>query len=183
MTTLKLRRPLPPSRRPGTLAAAIVAGVVVAAALPVILLNYGPFAGGDSSAEVASLSVSPVLGRTATTPGIQQLEERVKANPADFAAKLSLANAYLQAVRESGDPTLYARTDAVLADAAKLDPGNPELLATRGILALGRHQFARAYELGKAALAADPERARFYGVVADAQIELGMYDEAVANLQ
>ncbi len=184
MTTLKPSRSLRPSRGRGTLAAVIVAGVVVAAALPAILLNYGPFAGGDSDADAARLSApAAVLGRTATTPGIQQLEERVKANPQDFAAKISLANAYLQAVRESGDPTLYARTDAVLADAAKLDPGNPELLATQGILALGRHQFAKALELGKAALAADPERARYYGVVADAQIELGMYDEAVANLQ
>lgn len=183
MTTLKLRRSLPPSRRPGTLAAAIVAGVVVAAALPAILLNYGPFAGGDSDSTMATLSVPAVLGRSATTPGIQQLEERVKANPQDFGAKLNLANSYLQAVRETGDPTLYARTDAVLADAAKLDPGNPELLATQGILALGRHQFTKALDLGKQALAADPERARYYGVVADAQIELGMYDEAVANLQ
>ena len=184
MTTLKPPRSLRPSRSRGTLAAAIVAGVVVAASLPAILMNYGPFASGETKAGAAEqLSLPAAFGRASAAPGIQKLEEQVKANPADFAAKISLANAYLQAVRESGDPTLYARTDAVLADAQKLDPGNPELLATQGILALGRHEFARALELGRQALAADPERARYYGVVADAQVELGMYDDAVANLQ
>lgn len=181
MTTLPANRPSP-SRRPFFLAAAIVAAVAIAAALPAILRNYGPFAGDDASP--TSIAAPNLFGnRSQASPDIQKLEQAVKDRPQDLTAHLGLASAYLQAVRESGDPSLYAKADAVLAKAEKLDPKSADVLATMGILALGRHDFARALTLGKQAVATDPERARFYGVVADAQIELGQYEAAVVSLQ
>src|SRR3712207_8168994 len=50
----------------------------------------------------------------------------------------SLANAYLQKVRETGDPSLYAKAEDLLDRAEKIEAHNPELFATRGILALAR---------------------------------------------
>jgi tetratricopeptide (TPR) repeat protein len=57
------------------------------------------------------------------------------------------------------------------------------LFASRGTLALARHDFAAALGYGTRALASDPQSARYHGIVGDAQIELGMYDEAIRSYQ
>jgi tetratricopeptide (TPR) repeat protein len=120
---------------------------------------------------------------TSTDNLIGSLQQQIRENPKDFDAHVELAGAYLQKVRETGDPTLYTRTEDLLDRARKLQPQSPELFATRGTLALARHDFAAALGYGTRALASDPESARYHGIVGDAQIELGMYDEAINSYQ
>src|SRR5215203_1308802 len=120
---------------------------------------------------------------TSTDTRISSLQEKIRENPKDFESHITLANAYLQKVRETGDPSLYTKTEDLLDQAQKLDGHSPELFATRGTLALARHDFQAALEYGKRALALDPESARYHGIVGDAQIELGMYDEAIHSYQ
>ena len=114
---------------------------------------------------------------------IGSLQEKIRKNPKDFDSHIRLANAYLQKVRETGDPTLYTKTEDLLDEARKLKDESPELFAARGTLALARHDFAAALTHGTRALALDPENATYYGIVGDAQIELGMYDEAINSYQ
>ncbi len=52
-----------------------------------------------------------------------------------------------------------------------------------GELALARHAFATALALGERARDLNPHRAAAFGVIADAQIELGRYAEAAETLQ
>jgi tetratricopeptide (TPR) repeat protein len=120
---------------------------------------------------------------TSTDTLIGSLQEKVRENPKDFDSHINLANAYLQKVRETGDPTLYTKTEDLLGEAQKLDDHSPELFATRGRLALARHDFAAALQNGTRALALDPESASYHGIVGDAQIELGMYDDAINSYQ
>ena len=120
---------------------------------------------------------------TSTDSLVGSLQRQIRANPKDFDAHIKLAGAYLQKVRETGDPTLYTKTEDLLDEAQKLQPHSPELFATRGTLALARHDFAAALEYGTQALASDPESARYHGIVGDAQIELGMYDDAIRSYQ
>src|SRR5215208_452501 len=114
---------------------------------------------------------------------ISSLQEKIREHPKDFDSHIRLANAYLQKVRETGDPTLYAKTEDLLDEARKLEDQSPELFAARGSLALARHDFAAALRHGTGALALDPENATDHGIVGDAQIELGMYDEAIHSYQ
>jgi tetratricopeptide (TPR) repeat protein len=114
---------------------------------------------------------------------ISALQQRIRDHPNELISYVSLAQAYLQKVRETGDPSLYTKTEALLNSASKIDGQDAELVATRGMLDLARHDFAGALTLGKQALSQNAAAARYYGVVADAQVELGMYDEAVQTLQ
>jgi tetratricopeptide (TPR) repeat protein len=120
---------------------------------------------------------------TSTDTLIGSLQERIRENPNDFDSHIGLANAYLQKVRETGDPTLYTKTEDLLDKASTLEGESPELFAARGSLALARHDFEAALGHGSRALALDPENARYHGIVGDAQIELGMYEEAIASYQ
>lgn len=124
--------------------------------------------------------------QTAGTPTdnlIGSLQQRIQENPKDFDSHVNLANAYLQKVRETGDPSLYTKAEDLLDEAQKLNGRSAELFASRGTLDLARHDFQAALGYGTQALALDPQSARYHGVVGDAQIELGMYEEAIQSYQ
>lgn len=91
--------------------------------------------------------------------------------------------AELQLARETSDPAHYARADAAFRRALELDPEHVEALIGKGTLALARHDFADALAIGERALALDPSVARVHGLIGDAQVELGRYDEALATVQ
>jgi tetratricopeptide (TPR) repeat protein len=120
---------------------------------------------------------------TSTDTLISSLQDKIRENPKDFDSHITLADAYLQRVRETGDPTLYTKTEDLLDKASKLEGQSAELFASRGTLALARHDFAAAFEQGTRALALDTGNARYHGIVGDAQIELGMYEEAIHSYQ
>jgi tetratricopeptide (TPR) repeat protein len=62
-------------------------------------------------------------------------------------------------------------------------PTDPELLIGLGAKALSRHDFAEALALGEQARALAPKRAAVYGVIGDAQVELGRYEDALDTIQ
>ena len=134
-------------------------------------------------ASTVELPSSLRVGRSSSTDNlVGELQKRLKADPKDFAANINLANAYLQQVRETGDPSLYTKAEELLDRAGEADAEHPELYASRATLALARHEFGQALELGEKALAKGGD-ARYYGIVGDAQIELGRYEEAVRSYQ
>src|ERR671920_259584 len=47
---------------------------------------------------------------TSTDTLIGSLQEKIRDNPKDFDSHINLPNAYLQKVREIGDPSLYTKT-------------------------------------------------------------------------
>ncbi len=160
-----------------------LAGLVAVLAACTILLILPHVIRGEEVAKEGSSAPQPQPAAASTDATIAGLQRRLKANPEDFASHINLANAYLQKVRENGDPSLYAKAEELLDRAERLEPRNPELFATRGTLALARHDFAGALELGEKAVALNPETARYHGIVGDAQIELGRYEEAVGSYQ
>jgi tetratricopeptide (TPR) repeat protein len=107
----------------------------------------------------------------------------VRREPDNADAGAVLGAAYLQKARESGDPTYYARAEAVLDAVLGQDPQHVEALIGKGTLALARHSFREALTIGERARAINPRVSRVYGVIADARIELGMYPEAVETIQ
>jgi tetratricopeptide (TPR) repeat protein len=114
---------------------------------------------------------------------ITKLQQRLTAKPDDWQAYSELGLAYLQKARETADPAYYQKAETSLQQTVLNDPGNYPALGGLGELALARHDFARALELGTQARNLNPNRSYAYGVIADAQIELGRYDEAVETLQ
>jgi tetratricopeptide (TPR) repeat protein len=159
-------------------------GLAVALAAFAAILASGLLHGDEPPVGKDAAPVASVAGTDSSTDRlIAGFQRRLKDDPEDFSSYINLANAYLQKVRETGDPSLYAKAEDLLDRAEKIEPQNPELFATRGILALARHDFARALEFGERALALNPESARYHGIVGDAQIELGRYEEAIASYQ
>jgi len=103
--------------------------------------------------------------------------------PHDPSLMAALASAYLLRVRETYDPTLYAKASALLDRADALAPRDADVAIASGSLALSRHDFAAALRWGLVAQAAAPDRPATYGVLTDAYVELGRYDDAVDAAQ
>jgi tetratricopeptide (TPR) repeat protein len=119
----------------------------------------------------------------ATEEAIARLQERISATPDDGEAYRDLGLAFLQRVRERGDPALYDLADEALGRARRLRPTDPLVLVGVGTLQLARHEFADALVTGQAALRVEPQLASAQGVEADALVELGRYNEAVEAVQ
>jgi tetratricopeptide (TPR) repeat protein len=160
----------------------LAAALALFAAVIVVALMTGSDERSREQQANLPFDFRPTAG-TSTDELIGTLQQKVRENPEDFEAHVILANAYLQEVRETGDPSLYTKAGDLLNRAGKIEPQNPELLAAQATLDLARHDFAAALVRGQQALALDPQNARFYGVVGDAQIELGMYDDAIDSYQ
>jgi tetratricopeptide (TPR) repeat protein len=95
----------------------------------------------------------------------------------------SLGDAYLQKVRESGDPSYYSRAERSFDAALRRDARNFDAVLGGGTLAGLRHDFREQLRLGLEAHRLRPGLVAAYPVIADAQIELGRYEAAERTLQ
>ena len=118
-----------------------------------------------------------------TAQRIEGLQAQVREAPSDPDGYSQLGLAYLQRVRETGDPTFYPRAQGSFEQALRLDPNDFTATSGLGSLALARHDFSGGLALGERAARINPDVARNYGVIADAQIELGRYGAAERTLQ
>lgn len=119
----------------------------------------------------------------ATDRLIDDLQTKLRTAPDDWQSYSQLGLVYLQKARETGDPSFYKKSEGVLEKSLSLQPDDYVSVSAMGALASARHQFRDALEWGERARAINPDRPYAYGVIADAQVELGLYEEAVQTMQ
>lgn len=114
---------------------------------------------------------------------ISTLNEQLSENPESSVVLTKLGAAYIQKARESNDPEFYSMAEDVLKRAIKNQEDNFLAIAELGSVYLSRHHFKEALELAQKAIELNPYSSYAYGVLVDAQVELGMYDQAIENVQ
>ncbi len=122
------------------------------------------------------------MGQT-TDQTMQALQTHLKAVPEDWDSYSQLGLAYLQKARETGDPSYYPKAEQAFQKVLGHNPEDYSSVAGMGGLALARHQFGAALDWGERAHQINDSRTYAFGVIADAQIELGRYPEAAQTLQ
>lgn len=143
----------------------------------------------DGSGTTARIDAADVAARESLPPTastderIEALQAQVRSAPSDPEGYGALGLTYLQKVRESGDPSFYPKAEGVFDAALTSSPDNFTATSGLGALALARHEFGEALELGNRARRINPAIPRNYAVIADAQIELGRYAAAERTLQ
>jgi tetratricopeptide (TPR) repeat protein len=115
---------------------------------------------------------------------VAQLQAQLTRSPNDWKSYAYLGLAYVQQARTTADPTYYPKAQGVLETSMRLHPrANEEALVGLAALAAARHDFAGALRDGERARALDPYDANVYGVIGDAELELGRYPAAFATFQ
>ena len=129
---------------------------------------------------LAATSIAVALAATMLLGGVVG-EEGASAGrsiEADRAATRGLT--LQQQARVSGNPALYPRAEQALERALQLDPRSAEALRGLSALAASRHRFAESLAFAKRAQALEPDVAAVYGLIGDANLELGRYRVAFA---
>jgi tetratricopeptide (TPR) repeat protein len=151
---------------------------------------FGGVLGGEPSARSAPAPVARganpagqlLQGLSAgdTEAQVARLEQRVRENPRDAEGLSLLGLGYQQRARETGDPAFYARSEEALRRARTLAPREGLVVTGLAALAASRHAFEDARRLAERARRLAPDLAAVDGILGDALVELGRYDEAFA---
>jgi tetratricopeptide (TPR) repeat protein len=93
---------------------------------------------------------------------------------------VKLAEIYLQESRVTANHHFYVPVASALVDETlRRDPNNFEALVTGASLQMTLHQFQKADDMVLTAIHQNPYNATSYGVLCDANVELGNYHQAV----
>jgi tetratricopeptide (TPR) repeat protein len=115
-----------------------------------------------------------------TRASMQGLLAKLRADPNDQKSRLLLAEAYMQEGRITGNHPYYdAAAMQLLQDVLKADPQSFEALCCQASLSLTQHHFSQGLALAQQAQQLNPQSGYVYGLLTDANVELGHYDEAV----
>lgn len=108
------------------------------------------------------------------------LLKKVNKDPADIKSLMALTALYLQEARITGNSNYYH--DAALECINKvlaIDANNFEALTFKATILLSQHQFEEAYMVTEQIRKLYPYSAYVYGLLVDANIELGKYNDAL----
>ncbi len=116
-----------------------------------------------------------------TKAAVETLLDKIRRNPNDLKSKLALGMAYVQESRVTGDHAYYDEAALKLADQVlEKEPVNYEALCLKTTILLSQHHFADALKAAKDLTINFPTAAYGYGLLCDAEVETGNYNEAVA---
>jgi tetratricopeptide (TPR) repeat protein len=159
-------------------------GLTILAATAAAVLPH--LVSGARSPQEAPLSIGPTVGMPGAPPttvsGLQQrideMDGRLRATPDDVGAAVLLADALLRQARATNDGRPAGRASEVLKAVLKEHPGQYDVLRMLGAIYLSQHRFREALDVARRARDSRPDDAWNYGVMGDAQIELGDYPAA-----
>jgi tetratricopeptide (TPR) repeat protein len=114
---------------------------------------------------------------------IKKAELMIQNAPQDVAGYNALGVAYIRMARETGDFSLNNKAETAINKALELDASNISSKKFRASLMLTFHRFAEGLDAGKALQKDNPKDPFVYGILTDANVELGNYKEAVDAAQ
>ena len=170
------------TRRLGKKIGVVIATIAVGAVAAVI----PHLVGGGPVGERAPVTMGPAVGMPGAPPTsssglsqrVSEMEVRLRAQPGDVAAAVLLADALLRQARAANNVRAAGRAGEVLKGVLDEDPGQYDALRLLGAIDLSQHRFRDALDVARRARDLRPDDAWNYGVMGDAQIELGDYEQA-----
>lgn len=110
-----------------------------------------------------------------------ELKAKLELNPNDLKTRLQLATIFITEQRITGEHHFYyPAIEKILNGVLTIDPKNFEASVYKASLRMSQHQFADAKKIAEEAMNINPNNAYVYGILVDANVELGNYEEAIA---
>lgn len=139
------------------------------AAMFVAIVNLSVFGSNFSFAQT-----------TRTDNLITTYQHLLKRDVRNAKAYYGLGDALVRKARETGDPGYFNRAEEALKRALELAPDNAGVIRHLAYVFYSRHEFASAEAHARKAIAMDESDSDTYGILGDALLEVGKYDEAKA---
>ena len=125
----------------------------------------------------------PVMAASATDAEISKASADTVRRPQSDSVWVSLGDAFMQKARETADSAYYTRSEHAYRKALDLNPKCVDAMAGMAWVNGGRHEFEASIDWSKKVLAIDPKNTAAYGLIGDAAVEMGDYDEAFDQYQ
>lgn len=106
----------------------------------------------------------------------------VRDDEGDLKSRIALATLYIQEARVSGNYMYYdGAALRYINEVLAKDPNHFEALTLKAMLYLSQHHFSEGLALAQKVQQTNPYNSFVYGLLVDANVELGHYEEAVKN--
>lgn len=128
-------------------------------------------------------AIPSTSGKSASENAVREAIQKTKSNPTKPEQWVSLGDALAQRIRETTDLSYYNFAESAYQRAIELTPDCVDAMNGMAWVEGGRHQFDRSIEWANRALAIAPDNADAFGILGDADLELGNYDSATENYQ
>ena len=127
--------------------------------------------------------ISTPTRASASDREIEKWAALAKQKPNEPNGWVRLGDSYMQKARETADSGYYSLAQGCYEKALVINPKRTEALIGLAWVNGGRHEFEKSIEFANKALAIDPANNEACGLIGDAAVEMGNYDEAFAQYQ
>lgn len=116
-----------------------------------------------------------------TKEAVAKINHDLQSKPEDAQLLLSLAKEFMQEGRITGDYSYYNKASLDLINGVlNKDPENFEAMCFKSMIFLSQHRFDEGKVVATEGMRQNPYNSFIYGLLVDANVELGDYKEAVA---
>jgi tetratricopeptide (TPR) repeat protein len=129
----------------------------------------------------AIISLNFACGKSVNVAGETVIASEIAKDSAKNYNKI--AADFIREAREKGDFSLNTKAENAVQKALEIEPQNFDSIKLKASLHLTFHRFAEALQLGTKLDNENPNNAFVYGVLTDANVELGNYADAVKFAQ
>jgi tetratricopeptide (TPR) repeat protein len=137
-----------------------------------------PATADAATAEDTAGALAPVPGDQAVDGVIRAAQRAARANPRRTRPLIDLAQAFIRKARERSDPSWYEQARDAVERALRIDRDDATALQLQALLLMNGHRFREARDAAQRIIARHPNGAATYGVLGDAEMEVGHYAAA-----
>jgi len=141
-----------------------------------VMMMVATFA-APQSIDGASTNLSPA------EQGIVGARKAINDKPLEYAGYNLLAMALVRRAQETSDAGFYAQAEAAVKKSLAIAPNNFDTEKIEVSILLGEHEYPAALEAAKRLNKRVPDDVMVYGLLADANVELGNYKDAEDSAQ
>jgi tetratricopeptide (TPR) repeat protein len=137
-----------------------------------ITMMVATFAAPQSVTGAASGDLSPAA------QSIAQASKAINDKPTEYAGYNLLAAALVRRAQETSDVSFYAQAEDAVKKSLEIAPNNFDAEKIRVSILLGEHEYPRRAGAAKTLNKRVPDDVMVYGLLTDANVELGNYKDA-----
>jgi tetratricopeptide (TPR) repeat protein len=138
----------------------------------VAITTVATFAAGQSIAGAPSIDLSP------SAQSIAAARKAIGDKPTEYTGYNLLATALVRSAQETCNVIFYAQAEDAVKKSLEIAPNNFDAAKIQVSILLGEHEYPAALEAAKVLNKRVPDDVMVYGLLTDADVELGNYGDA-----
>jgi len=150
---------------------------IILALCMIMIMTVAGFAAPQSTTGAASKDLSP------SAQSIAAARKAISDKPMEYAGYNLLATALVRYAQETSDASFYSQAEDAVKKSLEMAPNNFNAEKIQASILVGEHDYPAALETAKTLNKRVPDDVMVYGLLTDANVELGNYKDAEDSVQ